>query len=149
MSNSYTAGGMPAATSTSTPESQPLTTDNSQICPVNSGLNTSAAKLPLKYTKLMQDSIQPQARNAAESDLQKYTILIAAGGFCQAIDSTARNFRTANKSPLPAIGPLALDLCCAPASESFCKRMLSVWGDLCARKRNKMAKSLEKKVVCS
>jgi len=45
----------------------------------------------------------------------------------------------------PLLAPLGQDLVSAPASQAYVERVFSICGDLCARKRNRTSKSLEKR----
>jgi len=45
------------------------------------------------------------------------------------------------------LAPLAQDLLSAPASEAYVERVFSVCGELTAGKRNRLTKSLEKKIM--
>ena len=45
------------------------------------------------------------------------------------------------------LAPLAQDLLSAPASEAYVEREFSVCGELTASKRNRLTKSLEKRIM--
>jgi len=45
------------------------------------------------------------------------------------------------------MSPLVEDLLSAPASEAYVERMFSVCGDLTEGKRNRLTKSLEKRIM--
>jgi len=45
------------------------------------------------------------------------------------------------------MSPLVEDLLSAPASEAYVERMFSMCGDLTAGKRNRLTKSLEKRIM--
>ena len=102
---------------------------------------------PRKFLKLTQklasDNNQVNVVNGVESELAKYFILIKDR--CPNIENGIA-FWIANKSSLPELAPIALDLCSSPASEAFCERIFSVCGDFCSGKRNRTSKSLERKV---
>lgn len=51
-----------------------------------------------------------------------------------------------NKTVYPDLVPIAQDLITAPASQAYAERVFSLCGDMCAGKRNRIRKNLEKRV---
>ena len=51
-----------------------------------------------------------------------------------------------NQLVYPVLAPLALDLISMLASEAYFERVFSLCGDLCARKRNRLSRSLVSRV---
>ena len=62
------------------------------------------------------------------------------------IMSSAVDYWIQQNSRFPSLGPIALDLISAPASQAYTERIFSVCGDLTAGKRNRTAGALERRV---
>jgi len=56
-------------------------------------------------------------------------------------------FWVTNANKYPLLAPLAQDLLSAPASEARVERVFSVCGELTTGKRNRLTKSLEKRIM--
>jgi hAT family C-terminal dimerisation region len=56
------------------------------------------------------------------------------------------SFWLARQSSHPLLAPFALDIVAAPASQAYVERVFSVCGDLCARKRNRENRNLERRI---
>ena len=72
-------------------------------------------------------------------------ILLTARPIEKTVDLSSGSLTNANKYPL--LAPLAQDLLSAPASEAYVERVFSVCGELTAGKRNRLTKSLEKRII--
>jgi hypothetical protein len=64
---------------------------------------------------------------------------------CQ--ENSGLKFWVMNANKYPLLAPLAQDLLSAPASEAYVERVFSVCGELTAGKRNRLTKSLEKRIM--
>ena len=56
-------------------------------------------------------------------------------------------FWVSNANKYPLLAPLTQDLLSAPASEAYFEHLFSVCGELTAGKRNRLTKSLEKRIM--
>ena len=77
------------------------------------------------------------------------TELIAYFADCKnyAENSGLKSWVTNANKKYPLLAPLAQDLLSAPASEAYVERVFSVCGELRAGKRNRLTKSLEKRIM--
>ena len=62
-------------------------------------------------------------------------------------ENNGLKFWVPNANKYPLLVPLAQDLLSSPASEAYVERVLSVCGELTAGKRNRLTKSLEKRIM--
>jgi len=77
------------------------------------------------------------------------TELIAYFADCKAYsENNGLKFWVTNANKYPLLAPLAQDLLSVPASEAYVERVFSVCGEeLTAGKRNRLTKSLEKRIM--
>ena len=62
-------------------------------------------------------------------------------------ENSGLKFWVTNANKYPLLAPLAQDLLSAPASEAYVERVFSVCGEMPAGKRNRLIKSLEKRIM--
>ena len=103
---------------------------------------------PLKRFKFLQQQLSishPQTSPAVgpETELANYAAELCSTTFT---NITAIEFWQARDAGYPLLSKVALDLIAAPASQAYTERMFSVCGDLTAGKRNRMTRSLERRV---
>ena len=76
------------------------------------------------------------------------TELIAYFADCKTYsENNGLQFWVTNANKYPLLAPLAQDLLSAPASEAYVEHVFSVCGELTAGKRNRLTKSLDKRVM--
>ena len=75
------------------------------------------------------------------------TELIAYFADCKTYsENSGLKFWVTNANKYPLLAPLAQDLLSAPATEAYVERVFS-YGELTAGKRNRLTKSLEKRIM--
>jgi len=62
-------------------------------------------------------------------------------------ENSGLKFWVTNANQYPLLAPLVQDLLSAPASEAYVERVFSVCGELTADRRNRLTKSLEKRIM--
>ena len=67
--------------------------------------------------------------------------------FAECMNYSGLQFWVSNANKYPLLAPLTQDLLSAPASEAYFEHVFSVCGELTAGKRNRLTKSLEKRIM--
>lgn len=125
---------------------QPTATSSS------AGISSSVEQMepPLKKFKFLQQqlsisNLQSHTSSAVgpETELANYAAELCSTTMT---NITAIAFWQARETGYPLLSKVALDLISAPASQAYTERMFSVCGDLTAGKRNRMTRSLERRV---
>jgi len=82
--------------------------------------------------------------SAAASCSSVVTELVACLAGCKSYNNNnGLDFYVSQEPKFPRLAPLAQDLLCAPASQSYVERGFPVCGDLTSGKRNRLTKKLE------
>lgn len=105
--------------------------------------------LQKKFKLLAEDTLKQQVSNSAatasvtdiQSELDRFEAEMHSMPSGSALD-----FWLSRLVVYPKLGLLAQDLVAAPVSQAYVERVFSLCGDMCARKRNRMSISLERRV---
>ena len=107
---------------------------------------------PLKRFRFLQQQLSithPEWAQSTSVSVGPETELSNYGaelGSAVATNCTAIEFWNAREAGYPLLSKVALDLISAPASQAYTERVFSFCGDLTAGKRNRMTRSLERRV---
>lgn len=110
-------------------------------------------KQPLKRFKLLSEDINMRASSSnisgpdasIDKQLTDYIAQVKTGIEIVSESANGLDFWQ-NKTVYPDLVPIAQDLITAPASQAYAERVFSLCGDMCAGKRNRTRKNLEKRV---
>ena len=126
-------------------------TDSVTAMGAHNCVNQTPKEPPLKkfrslYSFITGDTLMNEMSlsNTVEIDIVKYEEVVKDG----ILEDNGVDFWIAKRkdNKLTTISSFAIDLCSAPASEAFCKRIFSLCGNLSMGKRNRASTLLEKKV---
>jgi len=125
-----------------------LYTEISQPQPMTAVSSTSSQPPLKRFRLLAQDMMQHSSAAAVTVSNTVDTEMIAYFANCKNYsESSGLKFWVTNANKYPLLAPLAQDLLSAPASEAHVERVFSVCGELTAGKRNRLTKSLEKRIM--